>query len=144
MVAKITLRVVFDTNVILSALLFRSGRVSWLVPRWQQGQVVALLSKETASELLRVLAYPKFKLSHEEQQCILQAFVPYAETVVTRRSRHLPLCRDPHDQKFLILADQGNADYLVTGDDDLLTIKNFEPCPIITPEAFRGCQGTVL
>ncbi len=137
MVAKITPRVVFDTNVILSALLFRSGRVSWLAPLWQQARVIPLLSKETASELLRVLAYPKFKLSHVEQQCVLQAFVPYVETVMTRRSRQLPLCRDPHDQKFLILADQGNADYLVTGDDDLLTIKDFEPCPIITPEAFR-------
>jgi putative PIN family toxin of toxin-antitoxin system len=142
MVAKINPRVVFDTNVILSALLFRSGRVSWLVPLWQQGKVVALLSKETASELLRVLAYPKFKLNHEEQQCVLQSFVPYVETVLTRQSRHLPLCRDPHDQKFLILADQGHADYLVTGDDDLLTITDFTACPIITPEAFRQIQLT--
>ena len=84
MVATITPRVVFDTNVILSALLFRSGRVSWLVPLWQQGQIIALLSKETAGELLRVLAYPKFKQSLDEQHCLLQAFVPYAETVVTR------------------------------------------------------------
>lgn len=137
MVATITPRVVFDTNVILSALLFRSGRVSWLVSLWQQAQVVALLSKESASELLRVLAYPKFKLSPEEQQCLLQAFVPYTETVVTRSSCHLPLCRGPHDQKFLVLADQGNADYLVTGDDDLLAITDFKPSPIITPEAFR-------
>ncbi len=137
MVATITPRVVFDTNVVLSALLFRSGRVSGLVPLWQQARVIPLLSKETAGELLRVLAYPKFKLSLAEQQCLLLAFVPYAETVVTRPSRHLPLCRDPHDQKFLILADQGNADFLVTGDDDLLSIDNFKPCPIITPEVFR-------
>ncbi len=137
MVAKINPRVVFDTNVILSALLFRSGRVSWLVPLWQQARVIPLLSKETAHELLRVLAYPKFKLNHEEQQCVLQAFVPYVETVVTRQSRRLPLCRDPHDQKFLILADQGNADFLVTGDAELLSITEFTHCPIITPEAFR-------
>jgi len=137
MVAKLTPRVVFDTNVILSALLFRSGRVSWLVPLWQQGQVVPLLSKESASELLRVLTYPKFKLSQEEQQCVLQAFVPYVETVVTLQSRRLPLCRDPHDQKFLILADQGNADYLVAGDDELLAMDTVESCPIVTPEVFR-------
>ncbi len=137
MVATVKPRVVFDTNVILSALLFRSGRLSWMVPLWQQARVIPLLSKDVANELLRVLAYPKFKLTPDEQQSVLQAFVPYVETVVPGSSRRLPLCRDPHDQKFLILAALGGADYLVTGDDELLSVKGFIPCPIITPEAFR-------
>lgn len=137
MVTAIKPRIVFDTNVLLSALLFRGSRLSWIVPLWQHDKVVPLLSKETARELLRVLAYPKFKLTHEEQQCILQAFVPYVETVSIRASYNLPVCRDPDDQKFLTLAFDGHADYLVTGDDDLLTIENFTVCPIITPEAFR-------
>ena len=137
MVTAINPRIVFDTNVLLSALLFCGGRVSWIIPLWQQYKVVPLLSKETASELLRVLAYPKFKLTHDEQQCILQAFVPYVETVSIRIAHNLPSCRNPHDQKFLTLAFDGHADYLVTGDDDLLAIENFTACPIITPEAFR-------
>lgn len=58
-------RIVLDTNVILSALLFGAGRVSWLVPLWQQKQVVPLLSTDVANELIRVLAYPKFKLTIE-------------------------------------------------------------------------------
>lgn len=137
MVAPVKPRVVFDTNVILSALLFRDGRLSWLVPLWQQARVIPLLSKDGANELLRVLAYPTFKLAPDEQQSILQAFVPYVETVVTGPSSCLPVCRDPHDQKFLILAAQGGADYLVTGDDDLLSVKGFVSCPVVTPEAFR-------
>ena len=131
------LRVVFDTNVILSALLFKSGRVSWVFGLWKSGRVVPLVSKETVSELLRVLAYPKFALTLHEQQAVLEAFLPYAEAVVPGRCVPQQECRDPHDIPFLILAIKGNADYLVTGDRDLLTVKEFDTCPIVTPEEFQ-------
>jgi len=55
------MRVVFDTNTIVSALLFR-GATSWLVEHWQSGEVTLMVSRETARELLRVLTYPKFGL----------------------------------------------------------------------------------
>lgn len=129
-------RVVLDTNVILSALLFRSGRVSWIGDAWKSRRIIPLVSKETLFELLRVLAYPKFKLTPMEQQTILEAFLPYAETVPVRNSPMPSVCRDPHDQKFLILAKQSGADFLVTGDADLLAVENFKGCPIITPEHF--------
>ena len=128
------LRVVFDTNVILSALLFRSGRVSWIVPLWRCGLLIPLVSKESVSELIRVLAYPKFALTQLERQAVLEAFLPYAETVKTRPKNDLPDCRDPHDQKFLLLAACGNADKLVTGDKDLLSVEGFTACPILTPD----------
>jgi uncharacterized protein len=131
------LRVVFDTNVILSALLFRAGRVSWLVPLWRTGRLVPLVSKESVSELIRVLEYPKFALKRCERQAVLEAFLPYAETVQTQEKTDLPVCRDPHDQKFLVLAACGNADKLVTGDKDLLTVEGFSTCPIITPDQLR-------
>jgi uncharacterized protein len=139
MVAKaevVPFRVVLDTNVILSSLLFRSGRVAWLCDAWKARRIIPLVSKETLCELLRVLAYPKFKLTSLEQQTLLEAFLPYAETVAVRNTVSLPVCRDPHDQKFLTLAKQGRADYLVTGDADLLTLQGFKGCPVITPEHF--------
>jgi hypothetical protein len=55
------MRVIFDTNAIVSALLFR-GAATWLVEHWQSGEVTPMVSRETARELLRVLAYPKFGL----------------------------------------------------------------------------------
>lgn len=131
------LRVVLDTNVILSALLFKSGRVGWLFPLWKSGRAVPLVSKETVSELLRVLAYPKFALTPPEQSVVLEAFLPYAEVVVADRCSSLPACRDPHDIPFLVLALSGKADYLVTGDRDLLAVKGFSACPIVTPEQFE-------
>lgn len=131
------LRVVFDTNVILSAVLFRSGRLSWLVSLWESGRCVPLVSKESVSELIRVLTYPKFALTLLERQTVLEAFLPYTEAVQTQESGNLPICRDPHDQKFLVLAACGNADRLVTGDKDLLSVDNFTACPIITPNQLR-------
>lgn len=130
-------RVVLDTNVVLSALLFKSGRLRWLAPLWTCGCFVPLVSKGTACELIRVLAYPKFKLSAEEQHTVLSAFLPYAEAFKTRSAPSLAKCRDPHDQMFLVLAEQGRADYLVTGDDDLLAVAGFSACPIVTPDGFR-------
>jgi putative PIN family toxin of toxin-antitoxin system len=129
-------RVVFDTNVILSALLFRSGRVSWIGDAWKSRRIIPLVSKETLCELLRVLAYPKFKLTPVEQQTVLESFLPYAETVNVRNIQTLPVCRDPYDQMFLILAEQSGADFLVTGDADLLAVEHLKGCPIITPEQF--------
>jgi uncharacterized protein len=58
-----TLRVVLDTNIVLSALLFKSGRLAWLLPAWQEYRVVPLVCRDTLDELLRVLDYPKFRLS---------------------------------------------------------------------------------
>ena len=49
-------RVVFDTNCIISALVFSKKKMAWLRYRWQSGEIVPLVSKDTANELLRVLA----------------------------------------------------------------------------------------
>ena len=97
-------RVVLDTNAVLSALLFTSGRLAWLRRAWQT-RLTPLVCKETAMELLRVLAYPKFGLSAVEQQDLLSEFLPYAEVVdLPSPWPDLPQCRDDKDQVFLVLA----------------------------------------
>ena len=59
-------RVVLDTNCLISALLFSKGQLSWLRHAWQNGRCIPLVSRATIEELLRVLAYPKFKLNQYE------------------------------------------------------------------------------
>jgi putative PIN family toxin of toxin-antitoxin system len=130
-------RIVLDTNAVLSALLFKSERVGWLVSFWTGGRIVPLVPKATASELIRVLAYSKFRFDAFERQTVLAAFLPYAETVKTRTTTEGAKCRDPHAEMFLTLAAQGHADFLVTGDADLLSVEAFLACPILTPEQFR-------
>lgn len=131
-------RVVLDTNVAVSALLFPRGRLAWLREAWQQGQAVPLVSRPAAEELLAVLTYPKFKLSAAEQQELLADYLPWCETVeLPARPGALPICRDADDQKFLILASSARADALVSGDKDLLALAGQTAFPIVDPEAFR-------
>lgn len=131
-------RVVLDTNIVLSALLFSGGRVAWLRYAWQGRQMQPLVCKATASELLRVLTYPKFKLTEAEQQDLLADFLPYTDAVsLPDPWPDLPLCRDEHDQVFLALAVAGKADFLVTGDADLLALRESFSGLIMTVDEFR-------
>lgn len=133
-------RVVFDTNVVLSALLFTHGRLSWLVGHWQAGNCVPLISRATVAELSRILAYPKFHLTAEEQLEALANYIPFGEVIEIAKPCPV-LCRDPKDQPFLDLAENGKADLLVTGDEDLLALAGETAFVIQTPEAYRKSIG---
>ncbi|MDP1682525.1 MAG: putative toxin-antitoxin system toxin component, PIN family [Burkholderiales bacterium] len=130
-------RVVIDTNLVLSALVFAQGRLTPLRHAWQGAHCQPLLSSITAAELLRVLAYPKFKLSAADQQELLADYLPYCTTVrMPAKPPTIPACRDPFDLPFLQLAVVGKADYLVSGDQDLLSLAGQFVCPIITADQF--------
>lgn len=132
-------RVVLDTNVLVSALLFSRGETVWLREAWQAGRLVPLVGRDTTQELIRVLNYPKFKLTRGEQDALLADFLPWAETVhPVDSSPDLPVPRDPDDLMFLTLATTAQAKALVTGDTDLLTLADWiESLRILTPVAFR-------
>ncbi len=131
------LRTVLDTNVLVSALLFPEGNVSWLRRMWRSKAILPLVSRDTASELIKVLGYPKFRVTRHEQEDLLADYLPYCEPVVVREPLALPDCRDPFDRPFLALAIAGEADALVTGDADLLALAPDLAVPIITPSALR-------
>lgn len=138
-------RVVLDTNVVLSALVFGKGRMATLRSAWQDGQVLPLVSSATVQELVRVLAYPKFGLDAPAQQELLADYLPYAEVVkVPQPPPAVPACRDPFDLPFLHLAAAGRADALVTGDSDLLVLARQARFRIVTPEAFIGSLSAGL
>lgn len=132
-------RVVIDTNCIISALLFSGPKIAWLRHSWQSGVIVPLASKATTTELMRVLNYPKFRLTTEEQGLLLADFLPYAEVVKAfDLPPDLPIIRDQADQMFLTLAVAGKAEVLVTGDNDLLVIKDsFKNLPILRLNEFE-------
>jgi putative PIN family toxin of toxin-antitoxin system len=132
-------RAVLDTNVVLSALVFGHEPASRLREAWQTGHCAPLVSKATASELVRVLTYPKFKLSTEEQHELFADYLPHCLTVtIPAKVPRTPRCRHPFDVPFLQLAVTGKAHYIVTGDQDLLEIKSRLLCPIVTLKAFLG------
>ena len=93
-------------------------------------------SHETLVELSEVLSKKKFDkyISIEERRSFLQLFIQTIQKVeIIRTVRE---CRDPKDDKFLELALNGKADFLVTGDEDLLSIGNFQGTVIITASDF--------
>jgi len=130
-------RAVLDTNIVLSALLFASGRFTPIRLAWQQLAFRPLLSRATTEELVRTLGYPKFGLTLAERDELLADYLPYC-TVVTipPKPPAVPRCRDPFDLPFLHLAAHGKADYLVTGDRDLLALQGQLRCAIVTADAF--------
>lgn len=129
-------RVVLDTNTVLSALLFVNGRLVPLRAAWQSGELTPLLCAQTVEELLRVLTYPKFKLAREEHDELLADYLPYGEVVPPWQTRPaVPECRDACDQVFLDLAAVGGAQWLVTGDQDLLSLEGRVKFRIIAPAA---------
>ncbi len=131
------MRVVLDTNVVLSALLFPEGAAAGVRRGWQAQRFQPLISSDTAQELLRVLAYPKFRLTAEDREALLADYLPYCETVsMPTRLRGVPRCRDPHDREFLKLAIAGGAHVVVTGDADLMALKKRFEVPIVTIREF--------
>lgn len=138
-------RVVIDTNLVLSALVFAQGRLTPLRQAWQAHRIQPIVSRVTAAELIRVLAYPKFRLSPEEQQELLADYLPYCKTVlIPNPSPKTPACRDPFDVPFLQLAIAGKAKALITGDQDLLALAGSFVCPILSAEQFVNALNPSL
>ena len=128
-------RVVLDTNVLISALLF-GGLPGRLVPLWQRREIVLLVSPEVLKEYIKVLSYPKFGLDEEEIKSILREEVlPYFDPVKPVTPVEV-VGEDPSDDKFLSLAVDGKAKFLVSGDLRLLGIKRYCETAIVTVSAF--------
>ena len=132
-------RVVLDTNTVLSALLFPRGRLAWIRDLWTAGRILPLVCRATARELIDALAYPKFKLDQDEIQTLLAAYLPFTETIDVNDDaiKNVPLCRDPDDQVFLRLAAIGQAVVLVRGDGALLEMAEQVQFAIESAAKFR-------
>ncbi len=136
------IRAVLDTNVLLSALLF-GGRLEGLHRAWRAGRLRLVLSRETADELLRVLAYPKFRLTPAEITFLFDVeILPFAEVVDVPASEcKRRWSRDPDDDKFIRCAMAGKCSRLVSGDDDLLSLKRVGKVAILSPSGFLAVLG---
>jgi putative PIN family toxin of toxin-antitoxin system len=129
------IRAVLDTNVLVSALLF-TGPPSQLVPAWQSGRLRPVLSAEILEEYLRVLAYPKFKLTTAEIRGLIEEdLLPFVATARTTPVT-VPSLRDPDDLKFIACAKAAKVRWLVSGDDDLLSLGTVGTIEIVSVTHF--------
>lgn len=129
------IRAVLDTNVLVSALLF-TGPPSHLVQAWQSGRLRPVLSAEILEEYLRVLAYPKFKLTTAEIHGLIEEdLLPFVDAVRTNPVT-VPSLRDPDDLKFIACAKAAQVRWLVSGDDDLLSLGTVGSIEIVSVNTF--------
>lgn len=128
-------RVFVDTNALISRLLV-PGSVPGRAVRKAVDEEVLLVSEATLDELATVLARPKFDayVSLEDRRRFVLQLARIAEFVAVLR--RVEACRDPNDDKFLEVAINGDAELIITGNNDLLALHPFMQIPIITPADF--------
>jgi|CZKF01.1.fsa_nt_gi putative PIN family toxin of toxin-antitoxin system len=131
-----TERLVLDTNVVLSGLLFPGSTPSQTLLKAQRSKVLA--SDATLLELIEVMGRVRFDryIERSVRQRLVAEFVNACERV------QIPFpicaCRDPRDDKFLEVAVHGHADLIVTGDEDLQALNPFRGIAILTPAEYLG------
>jgi len=127
-------RVVLDSNVVVSPLLF-SGISAKLIPLWKGRRIHPLCSKEIIDEYIQVLAYPKFRLVESEIEFLIsQEIVRWFEIVTVLPGKPFVIA-DPSDDKFVWCALEGRADLIISGDEHLLNLAA-SPIPVLTPSLF--------
>jgi putative PIN family toxin of toxin-antitoxin system len=129
------LRFVFDNNVLISAALIKSSVPDKAFDK-AMNEGILLYSCETLLELEEVLGRQKFRkyIDNSDRIAFLNKLSGKSKAVKIKDK--VTLCRDPKDNKFLELALSGKADFIISGDADLLTLHPFKNIPVISPASF--------
>ncbi len=127
-------RVVLDTGIVLSALLFPGKNPHRALLKAQQGHVLA--SDETLLELAEVMSRSRFDryLERGLRRELVADYTNACETILILHP--IRACRDPRDDKFLDVAVHGRADAIITGDQDLLILNPFRSIAILSPRDY--------
>ena len=133
------LRVVLDTNVLVSGLAYPGSVPGRIVATWRQGGLDVVLSHYILDELARVLPrLPRIGMTSGEIRDLVDSLMFLVDIVEPEGVQAAEL-RDPADQPVLLTLQAGRADYLMTGDKDLLALAN--RYPIVTPAEFWARHG---
>ena len=133
------IRAVLDTNVLVSGLVAEQGPPRQILDAWLESLFTLVTSLYLVEELVHVLSYPRIterlRLDEEALTAILAALLSKAE--VTSGQLRLPgVTRDPKDESVVACAKEGEEDYIVSGDQDLLVLGEYEGIQIITSRQF--------
>ncbi len=126
---------IIDTNIFISSVLFK-GKADKLVKLWKKREFVFLISKDVLEEYIQVLSYPKFSLTKEEIKYIIEEeLLPFVKII--KVSSCIEIIKDDiSDNKFISLAIDGKADFIVSGDKHLLELNKVNEIKIISLKKF--------
>lgn len=129
------MRVVIDTNVLISAI-FWTGKPKYLLNQVRLGKLTFLTSKTLLAELKGILTRQDkpFRLSVAEAEQVAVAMRDLAEIVEPRQ--RLSICQDEEDNRVLECAAEGHAEWIITGDLQLLGLRSFQGMPLVTVASF--------
>lgn len=132
-------RVVLDANQFVSAVLSPDGPPAKVLNAWREGLFELVTSPSIINEIRRVLNYPRLSKIHKKSPEEIDLFLKEFEALALSTPEKLSLSivvDDPTDDKYLIAASEGEARFIVTGDSDLLKIREYEGVRIITAGEF--------
>ncbi len=122
-------KAIIDTNVFISGIIY-GGNPRKIVNFWLDKKLILCLSPELKAEILNKLG-KKFLLPSESLTFIEKSLDTYSLKYVPKVK--LTICQDPKDNFLLELAQVARADFLITGDKDLLTLKKYKNTKIVSP-----------
>lgn len=128
-------KIVFDTNVLVSALLFKTSSSRLAYEKALLNHQI-ICSLECYKELVEVLSRPKFSKYFSEIDKSIFLINYYHSTQFVKVNMVVEDCRDEKDNKFLALAFEHSSDFIISGDNDLLTLNPYRNIPIISPNQF--------
>ncbi|WP_028322829.1 putative toxin-antitoxin system toxin component, PIN family [Desulfatiglans anilini] len=132
-------KVVFDTNVFISAIIKGKSNPGRLLDMVRGGEIELVLSPEILSEIQAVLHYPKIKKIHQLQPKAIDAFLKYIASIaqIVQPAKRLDVIKDdPSDNIYLECAVEGHTDFIVSGDHHLTDLKAYEGIRIMDPATF--------
>src|SRR3990167_6858558 len=131
------IKAVIDTNVLVSSLIGKTkSNPREIIDRFKKNRFFLVLSPPLLRELEEVLKEPEFKsIINEDEADTLIGLIRIRGLFVIPAHK-VNICRDIHDNKILEAASKADANFIVSGDKDLLTLKSFQSIPIISPKEF--------
>lgn len=129
------MRIVLDTNVLISALGWKGGNEYKIAQKCFNRQITLISAIETMEEFRKVALRPKFGFGVEEIDEFISALIEVCE-IIEPKDKFNVVTQDPSDNKFLDAAVSGKADFIISGDKHLLNLKEFKGIKILTPKEF--------
>lgn len=132
------MRVVLDTNVLISTLLWK-GRLAPIYHLINERKIVPCFSRTTFNELIRVAKYPHIVAKTKKEKINLEEIIEIllSNSIIAQPREILNIIKeDPFDNNFLACATSCRASFIVSGDKHLLKLRDFQAIPIVSPKEF--------